>query len=309
MKALKWNAAEGRYDFPPMRGITEKHKGSGVWYAAIYDAAGERHREKVGGYESAVNRHLAGRIEVREGKYVAPSGHGSAVRRAAAIGPTFAEIAEKLLENQAGRVSPAHHRECTYKKRVLCEDHGLAKIPAVQVTAQMIEEILRKIEKKASGPTANRYRTFLVTVFSFALEREMVPSNPILKVAKYKENDGRTRFLREEENEEERLRAKIRELHPDLEAEFDLALNTGARRGEQFRILRQSVNLRQRVLTVKGKSGRRHIPLNATAIEALEDLLARTDGPNVIVDHRHGGGQKDWRRRFEECVKAAGIPW
>jgi site-specific recombinase XerD len=308
MRAPKWNAAEKRYDFPPHRGVTEKHKGSGVWWAAVYDAAGKRHREQIGGYEAAVNRQLAGRQEVREGKYVSPLGHGSAVRRAAAVGPTFGELCEKLLENQAGRVSPAHHTECTYKKRVLCEDYGLEKIPAGQITVEQIEDVLAEIEEETSGATANRYRSFMVRMFSFGEEREFVTRNPILKVPKYKETEGRVRFLRDEENEEARLREKIRQLHPAREAEFDLALNTGARKGEQFRILRQDVNLAQHVMTVKGKTGRRPIALNDTAVAALEDLMGRHTGPNVIVDYRHGDHQKDWRRWFKECVDAAGIP-
>lgn len=47
-----------------------------------------------------------------------------------------------------------------------------------------------------------------------------------------KENNERVRFLTEDE--ETRLREKIRALFLERELEFDLELHTGLRRGEQY---------------------------------------------------------------------------
>jgi integrase len=319
LKAPVWNASTGSYDHPPMRGVFEKHKGTGKWYCAVLDEKGERHRELVGGYEAACNRYSEARDEARQGKYVAPSGHASVIRRAAATGPTFEELAQAHLDREVGRVSDAFHSENAYKKRRLCEHFELGKIPAAQVTAEVINGVLAKIAKKASGATANRYRTFLGTVFAQALALGKVPANPIAKITvpKFKEKKGRTRFLTQEE--EAALRREIQKRCPELEAELDLEINTGLRRGELFRIQRQNVNLQAGVLTVDGKTGERSLPLNAKATAAIRTLLARGDGSNVIpefqgenarggpADAKHIERQKDWRRGFEECVKAAGI--
>ena len=80
-----------------------------------------------------------------------------------------------------------------------------------------------------------------------------------------KENNERVRFL--EPEEETKLRKEIRELGAEREAEFELALNTGMRRGEQYRLRWQDVDLRREVLTIpRSKHGEaRHIQINSTA--------------------------------------------
>jgi integrase len=160
------------------------------------------------------------------------------------------------------------------------------------------------------------------TVFAYGKLTGRVRKNPVAEVAKYKEPEGRIRFLSDEEEAD--LRKSIRELHPSREAEFDLALNTGMRRGEQFRLAWENVNLKRKVITVHGKTGRRHIPLNSAALAALAHLRKRNDGGAASVtaahgprpatdanhvnpEYRYGDGQKDWRRWFEDCIDDACI--
>ena len=88
------------------------------------------------------------------------------------------------------------------------------------------------------------------------------------------------RFL--SDDEEAALRAAIRRRCPAREPEFDLALSTGMRRGEQFTLRRDAVNLELRILTVWGKTGRRYVPLNTAARAALEKLLSVSPGSSCV---------------------------
>jgi integrase len=86
------------------------------------------------------------------------------------------------------------------------------------------------------------------------------------------------------------LRTKIRELCPEREQELDLAVYTGIRRGEQYRLRWEDVNFEQRLLTIpRSKNGAmRHLPLNASALRALAELYARNSHSEFVC-----GGVKE----------------
>src|SRR5215467_1227472 len=114
---------------------------------------------------------------------------------------------------------------------------------------QDIERKLNALAEDGRKPaTVNRYRTLLSLVFSLAVRNGKLVSNPVRLVKRRKENNERVRFL--ELEEETSLRGKIRECYPEHESEFDLALHTGMRRGEQYRLRWQDVDLRSGIITI-----------------------------------------------------------
>jgi len=129
--------------------------------------------------------------------------------------------------------------------------------------------------------------------------------NPVKQVKKRKENNERVRFL--EPDEEATLRAKIRELCPGHEAEFDLALNTGMRRGEQYRLRWQDVDLKRNIVTItRSKHGHaRRIQINSVARNALLKLRARGDAVGYVCPGYDGPRKRDWRHWFEDAVQKA----
>jgi integrase len=112
-----------------------------------------------------------------------------------------------------------------------------------------IERRLNELAADGRKPaTVNRYRTLLSLTFSLAVRNCKLVSNPVRLVKRPKENNERVRFLDDEE--EVKLRTKIRESHARREAEFDLALHTGMRRGEQYGLRRQDVDLKRSIITI-----------------------------------------------------------
>jgi site-specific recombinase XerD len=289
-----------------MRGIFEKPKGSGIYWINYYDSNGVRHREKIGKQSVAEQAYMQRREEVREGRFVEP-------RSAAKL--KFSEIAEARMQAKEAYLAPASLRSDRLRLKLVLDHFG--EWPVQKITPEAIDRFLatirapRKLRKNkellvAKGSTANRYRSLLSSIFSFAIRSRKMTTNPCAQVQRFKEAEERVRFL--DAAEEEALRKVIRKNHPDLEAEFDLALNTGMRRGEQFNITWDKIDLERGILEANGKTGRRFIPINAGARAAILQLHSISNGSQYVCPAKsHDGQKEDWRRWFEECVTEAGI--
>lgn len=104
----------------------------------------------------------------------------------------------------------------------------------------------------------------------------------------------------------------LTEKYPQHVPAFDLSIHTGMRAGEQFSLRWNQIDFKRRVLTLpKTKNGTvRHIPLNAVAIAALNQLKIQakdggTSGGSFVFLNSDGGklrGPRDW---FEPAVEAA----
>jgi integrase len=86
--------------------------------------------------------------------------------------------------------------------------------------------------------------------------------------------------------------------------EFEPALHTGLRRGEEYAARCTDVNLERRLLTIPFDKPARtsHVPLNASALHALAELYARNADSGLVC-----GGLRSPRSWFERAVEAAGI--
>lgn len=275
-----------------MRGIFEKPKASGVWWIDYADAVGRRHREKVGRKPVALHAYRQRKLEIREGKFTPPERKPTV---------TFADLARARMEQGEARFSKATRK--TYRSRLKRILAALGSLPANAVTPERIDTYLSGIRRAGqSASSVNQHRRIICTIFALAVRDERIAANPTLRVKRFKEDAKRVRFLSPEE--ESRLRGVIREEAPEHEAELDLALHTGLRRGEQFTLARENVDLERGILTVNGKSGQRRVRLNAVARAAVQGLLER---PGDYIGGASGPGQPDWRRWFERAVKKAVI--
>jgi len=123
-----------------------------------------------------------------------------------------------------------------------------------------------------------------ILAYRLGMQNGKVPSNPARLVRQRKEENGRIRFLFPEE--EQILRTAIQNACFQHETELDLALNTGLRRSEQYKLTWDCVDVDRRQLTVpRSKNGEtRHVPLNDAAICALRSLQAlKNDTPYVFL--------------------------
>ena len=281
------------------RGVFEKVPGSGEWWVCYWDAVGRKRREKAGSKSAAIILYRKRKTEALEGKKLPEK-----LRRATV---SFQEIARDALEySKQHKVPDAYRADCWHMETILGWFRDRA---AADVRPQDIERRLSELaEENHLQPAAvNRYRALMSLIYSIAMRNAKVSANPARLVRLRKENNARVRFLSDEE--ETKLRNKIRESYPDREAEFDLALNTGMRRGEQYRLRWQDVNLKTGIVTIpRSKHGeKRHIPLNSASRAALEALWQRRTAPGYVCPGVEAERSRDWRRWFEEAVLSVGI--
>ena len=140
--------------------------------------------------------------------------------------------------------------------------------------------------KRLSPASRNRYRSTFSTIYTYGKEREKVSVHPVRDVKRFTERNGIIRYL--DEDEEGRLRAV---LWADVEAcgpnqptrrkrclqhiyELDVALGTGVRRSEQYRLTWDDVNFSRREIRLnKTKYGPgRVVHMIDDVAEALHEL-------------------------------------
>jgi site-specific recombinase XerD len=286
-----------------MRGVFERPKGSGIWWINYYDGDGVRHREKIGREAVAQEAYLTRRMELKEGKFIAPrSGEGI----------TFKEIAAERTALKTANLSPTSLRADKYRLPALIEEIGT--VPARALSPQRIEAALNEIGRKrgVSGATLNRYRTLVQSICSVAVRNKHMQVNPIGQVTRRAEPSCRNRFL--SDAEETKLRKQIRKSYPERVAEFDLALATGMRRAEEFNLTWAGVDLEQKQILVMGKGSRgrgpkrRFVPINEQALKSIKALYKISNGSPYVCPRKKKEGQRDFSKWFEETVTAAGIP-
>jgi integrase len=290
--------------YKPVRGVFERPPGSGTWWINYY-VEGVQHREKVGSYRAAVDAYYARKVAIREGRFSPPRPEN---------GVTFGELIDLSFADRKTRIAARYYIENQRDIRRWREWFG--KWPAAKVTAAVIAEKLRGMrEDGLTGATANRHKALVSAVFAWGVQQGKVALNPAHAVAAYRENDGRVRYL--DEGEEAAIRKILRRDYPEREAELDVALHTGMRRNELYRMTWDQVNLERGILTVMGKahansrsSSRRFIPINSVCRVALEQLYARSNGSAYVCPGSHLTGtetDRDNRKWFQNSVAAAKV--
>jgi site-specific recombinase XerD len=272
-----------------VRGVYEHPKNSGVWWICYFEN-GRRHREKVGRRHVAIAAYQKRKMEILEGKFF------PVARRQI----RFDEIATDTLEYSKRQHSAAHRRNVASRIKDLLKQFGGR--PAEKITPLDVERFLLRLSAEGlKASTVNRYHALLSLIYTLALRNEKVISHPVRQVRQLRENNGRTRFLKEPE--EVALRDAIRKDCPERLPELDLALNTGMRLGEQYGLTWPDVEIERRMLTLrKTKNGdARYLPLNDMAVAALKDLQECSSalGRKTVCLSR---SPRAW---FNACIKGA----
>jgi integrase len=283
------------------KGVFERN---GTWWIDYRDGAGQRHRERIGRHDEAIAAVQERRRQVVEGRFLPPRSRRRAM--------TFRELAREAMKHRGvpGRLRPRSFG--TDEQRLIVLNKAIGKMPAAAVTAATLDQLLDKMLKSGIGgnepvktPTANRYRSLLSAIFTCGVRHGRIGANPVASVKRLKESEIRVRYLLPEE--EAALRAEIQKKCPEREAEFELALYTGMRRGEQFTLKWAGVDSERGILAVRGKRGPRYVVANKSALAAIAKLRAQRKDSDFVCPETEHENQTDWRRWFERALKAAGI--
>lgn len=282
-----------------VRGVFEKVPGSDSWWICYYDAAGKKRREKVGPRGAAIElvekRRTQARLQVK--------------------------MPEKFRARPAtfGELYDAAHPSPDYKGAIVRDE--FADRIAETITPEDIREFLRS--REWAPATRNRYLSVLKKTYRLAEESGKVKKNPARFVRMEREDNARIRYLNQHKplktehdylrpcvTEEGRLRAVIVKHFPKMLPHFDVALNTGLRRKEQYSLEWTDVNLERKLVTVRhAKNGRtRHVPLNSVALAAFKKLLPSMEKANrVFVPVKGKKALQSSRYWFDKVIAEAGV--
>jgi len=155
--------------------------------------------------------------------------------------------------------------------------------------------------------TKNRYKNVFGKTFKIALADGKVNGNPARMVEQRPENNARIRFL--STDEEKRFRDVINRKFPIHMPEFDVALNTGMRKSEQFSLEWPQISLtRKRIRLERTKNGSdREIPLNKTCLGVLEALHAIRPHNGRVFLSKYGRELNNPRAWFELALEEAKV--
>ncbi len=289
----------------PVRGLYQRTPG--VWWIHYYDAAGRRHRMKGGTYAAA--RSLLDHK-------LAEKRLGLLPRRPQAAAVTFEQITKDAIAHAKRKNGAQSVQELQQKYDLLnvrIGDRAASELRAGDFERALDEIEAHKRESKTdkewswSSATRNRWRAALSLAYKVAVNNDTVPSNPIKKVVRLQEDNGRVRYLNEEEEKNLRLAVEVK--WPEHLAVLDILLNTGMRRNELLTLRWENISFERKQLELRiTKNGdRRYIPLNAKALSALEALRAAKRSPLWVMADTGGNRIESVRYWFEAAVKEAGI--
>lgn len=273
------------------RGIYEKIPGSGIWWIR-YHADGREHREKVGRRGDALKLYKLRKTDALRGVKMPSNMKHKGLR--------FKVIAQEAIEwyIEHGRKDVKSFR---IRMNIILKDFG--ERIADDITPADIDTWLSA--RKCAPATKNRYKNVFGRTFKNALASGKVSGNPARLVEQRPENNARIRFL--SDAEEKVVRSVITKRCPIHMEEFDIALNTGMRKGEQYSLEWPEVHFdRKRIkLDVTKNGSSREIPMNMTSYAAFKSLHKRRPHDGRVCQSKWGEDLNDSRTWFELVMEEA----
>jgi site-specific recombinase XerD len=278
------------------RGIFERPRGSGIWWACYFDEHGRRHRERVGPKGLARQVYAKRKTEVAERRFFPER-----IRRREVL---LAEGIDDYLARVKGRMRSYDD----WERYGRCWKAALPGKALREITPGHVERYAaRRRAEGLADASINRELTFLRCVFNAAIADEKTDTNPVLRKFFAKENNQRVRYLTDEE--EPRLH---QEMGDEEWPKVAVAMNTGLRQGNQFHLRWTEVNFDTGLITVKrSKSGETyHVPMNDEVRAILRGMASRLRSEWVFPSET-GNTPLDAKnylhRVFLPAVKRAGI--
>ncbi len=289
-----------------LKGIFEREPGSDTWWIRYADgtryASGKSRirRELAGSKSSAIKLYKLRTAAVLKGEKVPENLRKKPV--------TFTELSKDALEYSTAHKRSHDHDEKRMQRLVELFGANAAENIMPQDIERALTTLAAECTKGWKPATFNRYKALISLTYRLGIANGKVPANPARLVKARRENNTRTRYLLPEE--EIRLRTAIVASCPERLPEFEVALHTGMRRGEQYGLMWADVNLDNRIITVpRSKNGeKRFVFLNDAAVSAFQLLWQFSKGTGkVFANGYYSAASKGAREWFEKALRDAKI--
>ncbi len=179
-----------------------------------------------------------------------------------------------------------------------------------EITPSLIEKFKRqrrtsstRNKKSRAAATVNRELAVLSKILSLAIDDEIIETNPCSRVKRFRLSNERTRYLTHEE--EAQLMNALKE-YPFLGNIVTMAIYTGFRRGEIFRLKWTDVDFNLRIVRAIDKNGEeKAIPMANKLLKMLQSLPK--DNELVFPSPRTQKQLTDVKKGFKKARETAGI--
>ena len=303
-------ARKGRLD----RGLMQKRDASGkiVWFVRLYHEGKERRFGSFSTKTAARDFYEKAKQEQQQGRFFPERyQHGGYELVETVIDRYLLTIATKKPMTQVAERFFAQWWKDYFTGKRLNAITVVALEEARQSLLATVVVVKEKgdVDKLMTPQRVNRYMEWLRHVVNVVVRDGKLASNPVLKLTMYKEPKGKTRFLSMED--ETLLLAKLGPIHGPWAR---LAILTGLRQSEQFRLQWKDVDLERGLLTLPTTKagGVQHVHLNEEAKAILRGLdswhrskwVFPSENPATPLDARNF-----YNRVWGPAVIAVGIEW
>lgn len=304
-------ARAGRKD----RGLLSKPDSTGklVWYVRLYHDGRERRFGSFPSKTKAREFYEKAKLEQKEGRFFPERyKHGGYELVDAVIDRYLLTItAKKPMTQVAEQYFAKWWKDYFTGKRLNAITVGALEEARQTLLATVVVEAKEKgdVDKLMTPQRVNRYMEWLRHVLNGAVREGKLAANPVLKLKTYKEPKGKTRFLSMEE--EALLLDKLGPVHWPWAR---LAILTGLRQAEQFRLQWKDVDLERGLLTLPTTKagGVQYAHLNEEAKVILRGFnswqrskwVFPSENPATPLDARNF-----YTRVWMPAVEKAGIEW
>jgi integrase len=233
---------------------------NGWWWLDYYDADGKRHRQKAApDYDTAKKLYREKMTGIAKGDFLGIREEGISLKR-------FVE--EKYWPTIKGTLSSNEER----RSRSILDQHILPRFGDFKLSKVRTEDIDRWQSDrigKASPGTVRKEMMRLKHLLNCAVKWRYIKDSPAKGLQTVKMPPGRVRYLTPEERT-----VLLNQARPDLRLYIEVALQTGARRGELCGLRWTNVDMRMRTVTFpKTKNGDcRTVPMTDTLFRLLYNL-------------------------------------
>ncbi|HWF60664.1 MAG TPA: site-specific integrase [Nitrospira sp.] len=263
-------ARAGRKD----RGLLSKPDSTGkmVWFVRLYHEGRDRRFGSFPNKTKAREFYEKAKLEQNEGRFF-PERYQKAGYDLVetVIDRYLLTITTRHPKNQAGeRFFGAWWKQYFQGKRLNAVTvQGLEAARQTLLKKAIAERKKGAPERCITPQRVNRYMAWLRHILNGVIREGKLPSNPVLRLKMYKEPKGKTRFLSMEE--EAILLKKLGPVHGPWAR---LAILTGLRQAEQFRLQWKDVDLERGLLTLSTTKagGVQYAHLNEEATAILRGL-------------------------------------
>lgn len=284
-------------------GVIERIPGSGVWWIRYRDHESKRHLEKAGRRQDAIDLLAKRKHEALLKKKLPEKLRGRML--------VFSELSKDAEQHSREENGERSTQELSLKLAIIGEDFDSRAVEGIS-KADIQNWLMEQTKEREWSPaTRNRYQAAFSLVFRVGMDNEKISVNPASRIKRKAEHNDRIRFLNTETEEEERLTAVIRENWPHYLPAFLVSIHTGLRASEQWGLEWPAVSLARKSITLhRTKPGKtRHVPLNAVALAALQELSRKSgkhsSGPVFL--NTEGDRLRTARDWFEPAVEKAGL--